>query len=1444
MVQNEVIEAVNNNDHELLEALLIRGADVEACDRSEGLRALAVAARAGFTTTVQTLLDHGAKVYIPAEELEKSPAVVAAVANRLDVVRQLKRTALPNRIRWRALATSCLGGNLELVKEMISLPYDLNQESEGSGIDLLAAAADGTHIDIVSYLIQSGAKVRKLNHRYTSSLHLAAAKGHLEVVHLLLEADADLTAKNGGGLTPLSVACYNGQAHVARALAQVMDRRGLNIRADNSFTALHYALGLCPDLELVRALLEKGADPDLATESGLTPLRIAIGRGLLSIAKLLIEYDVDVNAPDQDGSTAISIALGMNNIELLQDLIASGAVLPESGQNAIVATAESNMSQPTTEATPNLTGTGPSDTTPVHVDGSHTNDDDKNPVEKSLSHTLSAVSIKDNNNTPSTSSSEIPVAIRSLAQQFREKAQCIRLNTDLLDRDKSKPTPPQYSDSDVFRDFVAAYVSQTMIERFKECNNSEKRDELLVTAMHLFEILQDDDSLALGLLTSFSAMSSRRFFESEENFPNPSKCIDLLEIFRLRIVTQMEVLDKPELLRLLDDVEDQIARMHTIIFNQDGNDHRSLQTAIKYRRNVANRQLQEPSERLQSLWKLNELLMKDFAKDNSSVALMNEAIEALRMYICLSRNENKEDSYIQGLNNLAHDLKERYAAFGRIGDIEEALSLVAKAHLLAEKSTMPSIKACYYEICTNYGNILDSMYETTGQEENLFKSVKFALKALSAKVMTGDERIQRLCNIAYRCKSVHERTQIIQFLNSGLKLSKAAFAIRGCLEASYFQALNTFCGLLHDYFHRQSPSKTDTNQLVVLSKLAILYAKEPVVLAKGYHNISTNLAFRYQRFHEMEDLHSAISYSLRSLRSCSWKDANRALYLSGLGNRLELLYEATADSSTIESAISIHEVAVNISPNDVKAAYNLATATLRRSQKSELPENEQMTASKFEAVLAMPLAPATERIKAGGAALLYALINPDKMHGYLLVKDIQQMLPNMIGSLDSNEDLQHVLAQLHEFPERIVCACLQASKPPWEAMLRAEAMRGIAMKIMLAKRLPAQTNRKALIESDNQTRYPGPQDVEIMEEAQKALAGTQNAIVDLSLTRRNSYAVIMTANGVSSLKLSHLHYQSVELAMKGLTGDNRVAAPRNGTKLERNARLRNILSWLWADLVQPVLKYLDLLRNSETKTEMPQIWWLASGSHGSLPFHAAGDARTGSFQNTMDHVISSYIPSVKGLNHAYEIQRSLESCQKPEGLLVTMPRTDGLPDIDPKVEIEAFASLPGNKRILEYPSAHEVLIALRSCHMCHLSCHGIMDATDPFNARLILGSATEQDPLSVKQVLQENLKQKRFLYLAACSTAQNSAKRLGHEVIHLATAFQLAGFPSVAGSLWEVEGLASGLVSAIFYRKIGETWNGGVDGNLAQALHSSIYEYRKRNEENVLSWAPFVFYGV
>jgi CHAT domain-containing protein len=58
------------------------------------------------------------------------------------------------------------------------------------------------------------------------------------------------------------------------------------------------------------------------------------------------------------------------------------------------------------------------------------------------------------------------------------------------------------------------------------------------------------------------------------------------------------------------------------------------------------------------------------------------------------------------------------------------------------------------------------------------------------------------------------------------------------------------------------------------------------------------------------------------------------------------------------------------------------------------------------------------------------------------------------------------------------------------------------------------------------------------------------------------------------------------------------------------------------------------------------------------------------------------------------------------------------------------------------------------------------------------------DPLSVGDISQLRVDNARIAFLSACSTAKNNAQApLADEVIHLASAFQVAGFPHVIGSL-------------------------------------------------------------
>ena len=121
---------------------------------------------------------------------------------------------------------------------------------------------------------------------HLTAFSVAVQHGHLEVVSLLLEADADTDmCGNIYGETPLLSAAFNGDLDIVRLLLEAgADKEKFDIDGQ---TALHNASEE-GHLETVRLLLESGAKRDPCDKQGRTPLHLAFEGGHLEIAWLLL----------------------------------------------------------------------------------------------------------------------------------------------------------------------------------------------------------------------------------------------------------------------------------------------------------------------------------------------------------------------------------------------------------------------------------------------------------------------------------------------------------------------------------------------------------------------------------------------------------------------------------------------------------------------------------------------------------------------------------------------------------------------------------------------------------------------------------------------------------------------------------------------------------------------------------------------------------------------------------------------------------------------------------------------------------------------------------------------------------------------------------------------------------------------------------------------------
>merc|ERR1712100_873013 len=109
-----------------------------------------------------------------------------------------------------------------------------------------------------------------------------------------------------------------------------------NARSDNNMTALMIASGE-GHLNIVKYLVEKGADVHACNNSNLTALMIASGEGYLEVVKYLVEKGADVHARSNTNLTALMIASGEGHLEVVKYLVEKGADVHARSNNNLTA---------------------------------------------------------------------------------------------------------------------------------------------------------------------------------------------------------------------------------------------------------------------------------------------------------------------------------------------------------------------------------------------------------------------------------------------------------------------------------------------------------------------------------------------------------------------------------------------------------------------------------------------------------------------------------------------------------------------------------------------------------------------------------------------------------------------------------------------------------------------------------------------------------------------------------------------------------------------------------------------------------------------------------------------------------------------------------------------------------------------------------------------------
>jgi uncharacterized protein len=313
--------ACANGNAAMIQLLLEVGADPNQPDPT-GETPLMTASRVGNLDAVKLLIDRGALIDTRDPSFQQTALMVAVRENHPDVVRLLveKRAdvnaqtrtgatppwVLPNSVPGFGHGIGIVRGGLPERGSRYLIP--------GALTPLLYAARDG-RLDSARMLLEAGADVEGVDANGITPLLMAISNNHMDVARMLVDRGANINVMDWYGRTPLWAA---------------VETRNMDV---NNAEPFENGVDRAPVLELIRVLLDRGADPNTRTRetppirrqmlpitgslswvdfTGQTPFLTASLSGDVTVMRLLLEYGADPYIATFGGTTALMAAAGIN----------------------------------------------------------------------------------------------------------------------------------------------------------------------------------------------------------------------------------------------------------------------------------------------------------------------------------------------------------------------------------------------------------------------------------------------------------------------------------------------------------------------------------------------------------------------------------------------------------------------------------------------------------------------------------------------------------------------------------------------------------------------------------------------------------------------------------------------------------------------------------------------------------------------------------------------------------------------------------------------------------------------------------------------------------------------------------------------------------------------------------------------------------------------------
>jgi ankyrin repeat protein len=316
------LAAVNGNA-EMLRRLLDAGVDPNTTDPG-GETALMTAARTGAVAAMRLLLDRGASVDAREPEFQQTALMIAAREDHRPAVELLIKAGASVNVQTRkgptpAFVPPCKGtgcGSEGVGINRGGLPdRGRRAEVKGGMTPLLYAARDG-RVEVARLLVAAKADLELGDGNNIRPLLMASLNGKHAVARLLVDSGANVNADDFWGRSPLWAA---------------VEYRNLDMNNNDQDAPTDNGVDRAPLLELIRLLIDKGANVNARTRdvppprrwlyslndvswvdfTGQTPFLRAAFSGDTTTMKLLVQRGADPNLPTLAGTTPLMAAAGV-----------------------------------------------------------------------------------------------------------------------------------------------------------------------------------------------------------------------------------------------------------------------------------------------------------------------------------------------------------------------------------------------------------------------------------------------------------------------------------------------------------------------------------------------------------------------------------------------------------------------------------------------------------------------------------------------------------------------------------------------------------------------------------------------------------------------------------------------------------------------------------------------------------------------------------------------------------------------------------------------------------------------------------------------------------------------------------------------------------------------------------------------------------------------------